>query len=140
MSNIKDLDKNYRKTELPEDLSGFKAILTVDIYNKRKVKKSIPTYILNIIEKNSDGITLKDIENKLVSSKDAFIKGKKSDIEKTGKDFRDFIKGRIIAVKRYYLASDIIKEFDNNFLLISDKTDGKEKLFLSYKLIPNTTE
>ena len=142
MSNINDLAaKDFRLNDLPEDLKGFKPVLTIDFFNKRKIKKSIPTYLINILEKFPEGLLVKELENKIVSSKDKFILEKKAEIEKKDKAFREFIKGRITAVVRYYNAPDVIEsEFNGSRPLILDKTGEKNKLILTYKLIPIKSE
>lgn len=89
-----------------------KAFYLVDLANKRKLKKSAPTTILNIIEKNPDS-SIKDIENravKLTPIKSAYAIALKKAIA-IGKEkfsLRTFARRRIVAVLRYYTASDIV--------------------------------
>ena len=117
-----------------EEVKGFKNFLLVDIENKRKIKESIPTLILNLIGKNA-GISPKLLENKIVSSSSIVIKNKKIEVEKTGKNFRDFIKNRISKVISYYTAEDVKRNiFGGLSPLIVDKTENKIRLYLTYSV------
>jgi hypothetical protein len=114
--------------EIGEVINGLKAIPVVDYANKRKVKESIPTLILSEIEKSGNaGVTLKAIENSLFKSGKKAVKEKRAEIESKGKDFRTFLKGRITAVKRYYLSANTVAEIGNALVF----TGGK--LYLTYR-------
>ena len=136
MSNvINDLseigNRDFSYTEIDGlDITGLKAVYTVDFLNKRRVKASIPTLILSEIEGKS--LTPKQIEDNL------FRKNNKALQVAKGKypDFRSYLKRRIIAVFRYYLNSSVIDEIGGR-AVIREVKGNKEYYSLSLRLIPN---
>lgn len=133
MSNSNNLGEGER-------LEGVKSVYVIDRYDKRKVKNSTNTLLLNLIEK-TPGLTSKDYENRLVKSNkialnykiaEAVSKGK---AEAKGREFkpstlREYVSRRLKkTLEGYYLKAKVIKEdFDNIAPIIKD-TDNK--LFLA---------
>jgi len=124
--------------EVGEKLNDFDTIAIVDIANKRKKKYSVPTLILNKIEAKGP-ISIKKIENDLSRSsrvKDEAAKAAKISKIKGNKvkTVREFVRGRILAVKRYYTAANVISEIFEGFPPLKVDSDGK--LSLNYRLFP----
>jgi len=126
------------------ELKGLKLVYLIDIANKRKLKKSTPTLILNKLEA-FPFITRKELENRLVSSPTKPLKTNYNTALAVAKakgnasfTLRDYISRRITALIRYYTASDIIEGiFNNNPPIVKSKNDkGLETFALSGKLIP----
>ena len=115
--------------ELEKTASGtVKNVYIVDSFNKRKLKKSVPTAILNIIENYPDS-TIKDIENKavnLVAVKNGFTLAVAVAVAKGNESFtiRAFARRRIIAVIRYYTALDVVKGVFNGLNPIVKRADN----------------
>lgn len=87
-------------------------IYLVDLANKRKLKKSVPTNILNLIEKYPDS-SVKDLENravKLAGIKNGYSIALKKAVAIGNEKFtlRTFARRRIVAVLRYYSAADVV--------------------------------
>ena len=119
------------------NLDDFKAktLYIVDVANKRRNKKSMPTLLLGVIEKNPD-ISAKDIENKIVNSRNKAIIANydSANAVRKAKGFalypslRAYIKTRLTAVIRYYTASDVIKDvFGGTLPLVRTVSDGKTR-------------
>jgi len=100
-----------------------KKVYIIDFYDKRKVKKSTPTYFLNYYENNPES-TLKEIENAIVKKrpKDLInnyreVNAKREASEKSTpySNFRAYISNALKRNFRYYTSEKEIKEtFGNN--------------------------
>ena len=129
LEEIGNRDFSYSEIE-SLDITGLKAVYTVDFLNKRRVKASIPTLILAEIEGKS--LTAKEIENSLFRKNNKALKVAKDKFP----DFRSYLKRRITAVFRYYLNNSVIEEIGGR-AVIRELKDGKEYYSLSLRLIPN---
>ena len=119
-NNLED-KTTYMVNEFNEvEEKNTKFISLIDIKGKRRFKNSTPTLILNTLEKLKGG-TLKEVENKLVSSKNKslianFNKANLVRIAKGNEPYstlREYVRVRINKVKTYYFAKDIIKDIFN---------------------------
>ena len=128
LEEIGNRDFSYSEIE-SLDLTGLKAVYTVDFLNKRRVKTSIPTLILSEIENKS--LTAKEIENSLFNKNNKSIRV----VKEKYPDFRAYLKRRITAVFRYYLNNSVIEELGGR-AVIRELKDGKEYYSLSLRLIP----
>ena len=143
-NNINNLDPireesdltTFTVKEFKEETADIKYIALVDIKNKRRLKKSVPTLILNTLER-LNGATLKELESALVKSpvkplKEAYKKAnnvRKAKGYEPYNSLRAFVKARIIAVKRYYTAKDVIRDvFNGKSPLVTDNG----KFYLTY--------
>lgn len=118
-----------------EAVKGSVPVYLIDTVNKRRLKKSTPTAILNLFEKYPNS-TAKEIENKAVKIT-AVKNGYKIALAKAvavGKEpftLRTYTARRIKAVITYYSASDVIKDvFNGNFPLIRRVKDGLDRFTL----------
>jgi len=139
----KEIENNttYISSEFKESLEGIKYVALIDVANKRRIKKSAPTLILNKIE-SLNGATLKEIENALAKSPTADFKKSYNSANsvRIAKGFepyakiRDFVIARLTAVKRYYTAENVVRDVFNGIPpLVSVNENGKENFYLTYR-------
>lgn len=140
-NNIDNLAaKTFSFNEISETIEGFKFIALVDRENKRKSANSIPTLILNDIEANPE-TTVSDIVKRISAIRSKAITAKRKEAKEKGKSFPDFLKGRIIAVSRYYLNPKIREDFFSGLSpLIKEGSGPRAKYSLGYTLIPNPSK
>jgi len=107
-----------------------------DSLNKRKIKKSTPTLILNYIERYGE-VSAKDIENGLTKGRSKAIitayntanAVRKAKGKEVYPSLRSYLKARITAVIRYYTNKGIIENLFNGRFPIIRKNNGKVDVF-----------
>ena len=119
-------------------ITEIKSVFIVDLYNKRKLKNSVPTAILNALERNADS-SKKELANRIVGSSNkavtkAFNTALAVAVAKNRPRFslRSFIERRITAVIRYYTATDVITDvFNGSFPIIRRNDNGLDRYTLA---------
>lgn len=127
--------KETKKMTVKAEVIKPKTLYIVDRYNKRRIKKSVPTEVLNFIEKKPLS-SIKDIENSLIKRinvKTAYNKALKKALAIGRNPFkiREFTRRRIIAVIRYYTNKSVIdNEFNGLYPIIKEDVKGIDRYTL----------